>query len=366
MDLKIHTTKELVENSSFQRMVKGRASQDEIEIWNEWIESSDQNRRLAKSAIAEILGFEFKAPEKPDVEQKWAELYRKTAGKQKLSISSKRKDERKLRWIFRVAAILLLTSMVGFGVYHFSDVQNSVTHLAQVTEEKTINTAEGEQKTLQVSNGSKVILNSNSTLTYQMGLLHNETIEVVLEGEAWFDAKSDPSQKKPEFAVSTPDGIIRDIGTKFLVTTQSEGSRIVLQEGRVEVEYRSLNPNVREDNDENQKKFYVEKGELVEFSRVNDGLLKRKKVNPTLYTSWATGRMQLDETGIPEFAKNLEEDFDVKVKIVDPNLNGVTLDGAIYFKSLEDLIRSVGEVTGIPVYRSADRATVYIGNPNKK
>lgn len=356
MNQKNYTVSELTDNPSFRRIVKGTATPDEIEKWNNWIEENDQNRENAKSAISEIVGFKFADPEHPDIKNQWSDLYTKTVGKQKKQLYQGSRKNDSLKWLLRATAVILVMTMVGLGIYYNYKNDESPTQLELLAQETTITTTEGEQKTLKFSNGSRVVINSNSTFTYRFGLPHNQAIYVSLEGEAWFDVKSDPSQIQPAFEVTTPDGIIRDIGTKFLVTVQDGWSRVVLQDGRVEV--------VNVDREDSQsERFSIEKGEMVEFTRTN--ILKREMVNPTFYTSWATEFMQFDQTGIREFADYVEQRFGVKVQIEDPELSEITLDGAVYFRSLEELVRSVSDVTGIPVYQSEDRMTVYIGNPNE-
>lgn len=357
MNRKDHTVRDLINNPGFRRMAKGTASSEEIEKWSEWIEENDQNRAKAKSAVKEIVGFEFNAPALPDVEEKWELLYAKTMGSRKNQLRHNRGNENRLRWIFRVAAVLFAVSTAGLGVYHFQDSE-FVTHLEQVSEEKTIVTTSDEQKTLRFSNGSTVVIGNNTKFTYSIGLLHDQTIDVTLEGEAWFDAVSDPSQNQPVFAVATPDGVIRDIGTKFLVTVQKEQSRVILQEGLVEV-----GPVNNSNSQMEEVRFRMKKGEMAVFNRAE--ILRWEEVNTTFYTSWATGFIEFDQTKLTEFAEYVEQRFDVKVELVDVELTDITIDGAVYFKSLEGLVRSVSEVTKISVYQSDDKRTVYIGNPNE-
>src|SRR5690625_7036401 len=60
-----------------------RATGEETEEWDRWIEHTLQNRAKSKAAISEIVGFEFKNVSTPDIEKQWALLYKKTAGDQK-------------------------------------------------------------------------------------------------------------------------------------------------------------------------------------------------------------------------------------------------------------------------------------------
>lgn len=350
-----YSVDELIRNPSFQRLVKGEAAPGEVDQWTAWMEQSEENRKKIKKALSGILGFEPVESPAPDFEEEWSRLYRSTIGKSmdKQVVGTADKDST-LRWIYRAAAAILLMGLVGLGIYNYSENDKSATQLEQISERKTIITVDGEEKLLKFSNGSKVTLNSNSTLTYTVGLLHDETIDITLEGEAYFDADPNHSKARPAFAVTTPDGVIKDIGTKFLVTVEKDRSRVVLQEGRVEVEARD-EKNIKE-------KFEVTKGEMVEFSK--SAVLKKELVNSTFYTSWATGVMEFEQTEISKFATYVAQRFNVDVQFFDPKLADITLDGAIYFNSLEGLVRAVSDVAKIPVYQSGDRKTVYIGNPN--
>ena len=216
-------------------------------------------------------------------------------------------------------------------------------------------TEEGEQKTLNFSNGSKVILNSFSTLTYRLGSYNGSTIEITLDGEAWFDAGPGGDSDEPVFAVNTPDGIITDIGTKFLVKVENGHSAIVLQEGLVEVEPLDLSNSGMQ-----EKKFQVQEGEMVEFRRAE--IITRRYVNPTYYSSWATGMLKLEETDIEEFSEYIEQQFDVEVKLKDSRLKNMQLNGTVYFRSLDELMRSVSEVIGLTTYRPVRKDTVFLGD----
>jgi ferric-dicitrate binding protein FerR (iron transport regulator) len=328
-------------------MVNGTASESEISRWNNWMEDRDENRAKAKKAIAEIAGFEFQDPIQLDMEEEWQRLYDTTVGKKDPNITYVPDRHSNWQWIYRIAAILIIGTLVGVGLYVYPENKAPSTQVEQITEEHTVSTGAGEHKTIRFSNGSAITLNSNSSVTYTLGLLHNQTIEVVLEGEAYFDAEGGDEDSEPIFAVRTPDGIVRDIGTEFLVTIRNGHSSVVLQEGKVEVD------------NESRGKEEVKKGEMLKFTKSE--VLDRQIVNPTFYTSWATGTMEFNETSIDEFARFVEQQFGVEVEVTDAKLSEITLDGAVYFKSLEGLVRSVSEVTKIPVYQSADRETVYIG-----
>src|SRR5699024_2982285 len=344
-----------MQEPSLRNMEQGMASSKEIKEWTHWMEASDKNRNIARKAATEIAGFGFIIPELPDVEKEWDRLNREFIGKKEKNKKNEaihRRQDFFLRKTVLIAAVLILGIFVGLGSYIYADMQQKEPRVEQITEKRTIRTGSGEQKAIRFSNGSKIMLNSNSVITYSAGSLHNQTIRVVLEGEAYFTAGGEATQEQPVFAVHTPDGVIRDIGTKFLVTVAKDQSSVVLQEGKVEV---SMSGQHKED-----AKFSARRGEMLRFR--NSALLSRKAVNPTFFTSWATGYMEFEKTTMKEFAGFVEKRFDVKVKIMGSKLSAATLDGAVYFRSLSELVQSVSEVAQVPVYQSKDCQTIYIGH----
>lgn len=355
LDPNNYTVTDLIHDPSFRRMIKGTASNEEVDRWNSWIESSDQHRNIAKEAASEIAGFGFDIPDQPDVEKEWVKLYKNTVGRKEQSFDNRTPAARgsSLKWIYRIAAVLILGIFVGFGSYMYSTTDQIKTGVEQITQKRTVQAGSGEQKTVKFSNGSKIVLNSNSAISYQVGLLHNQTVKVVLEGEAYFDAESDSAQKQPVFAVHTPDGIIQDIGTEFLVRVGKDRSSVVLQEGKVEVNTKSQGAK--------GQKISMGAGEMLEFDE--SAVISKQAVNATFYTSWATGSLEFNQTTIKEFADFIEQRFDVKVQIASSEVASIALDGAVYFESLSGLVRSVSEVTKVPVYQSEGRKEVYIGGP---
>jgi ferric-dicitrate binding protein FerR (iron transport regulator) len=91
-------------------------------------------------------------------------------------------------------------------------------------------TSYGEQLDLWLPDSSKVVLNSKSTLTFK-GNSWDKTRRVKLVGEGFFKVK-----KGSSFAVETPQGTVRVLGTAFTVNAYDEMLEVVCFEGVVQVE----------------------------------------------------------------------------------------------------------------------------------
>ncbi|NOU23829.1 MAG: FecR family protein [Methyloglobulus sp.] len=91
-------------------------------------------------------------------------------------------------------------------------------------------TAKGEQKQIQLSDGSLIDLNTDTKVRVSYTLF---TRKVTMEhGEALFTVKHDAD--KP-FEVAASGGIIRDIGTQFNVYQQADKVSVTVLEGEVSV-----------------------------------------------------------------------------------------------------------------------------------
>ena len=331
---------------------------EEIDEWQEWIIKSEENREAARLASLEIIGFEFKEPSLPDIESEWKKLHQKTSGRNKTAVYGKRKADSFSQWFIKIAAIFIVAAITGLGVYLLSAGEDAQIVTEHVTELKTISTDGSEIKTVRFSNGSRIVLNRNTVMSYGVGNANNQTIEIILDGEAWFDVPEEVSDSVPAFEVRTPDGVIRDIGTQFLVTVKPGHTEVVLQKGIVEIDQIEAGNS---STDFVKDTFLLEKGELLAFNRTE--ILMREMVNPTFYTAWATNFMQFDRTSVHEFMQYVEQRFEVRGIITEPGIDDITIDGAVYFRSLAELVRAVSEVLEVPVFLSEKRDTVYIGRP---
>jgi len=132
---------------------------------------------------------------------------------------------RRMKYFKRVAAGALAATilvMVGIPTYNFATrIEPGFT--------ATYETAIGEQETIDLPDGSQIILNTNSALSVAFS---KETRQIFLSrGEAFFDVESDKS--KP-FSVNTNKGVVTAVGTAFNVRLTAEKLDVLVTEGRVE------------------------------------------------------------------------------------------------------------------------------------
>ena len=120
----------------------------------------------------------------------------------------------------RVAAAVMATVAavaIGLGVY------------ARLSPQR-VETALGEQRSVVLSDGSLVTLNTSSSIEVRMG--RNRRIVKLLAGEALFAVAHDTTRP---FEVMTDETTVRAVGTQFNVDRRTASTTVTVVEGRVAV-----------------------------------------------------------------------------------------------------------------------------------
>jgi len=128
---------------------------------------------------------------------------------------------------YPVAAAAVLLPLIALGLLWTFRGKTSAEPSATATVEYYVN--EGVKGRIQLADGTKVELNSGSTLTVKGDR------RVFLDGEGWFEVESDPEHP---FFVETPSGIdVKVTGTQFnLSSYKDEPFKVLLVKGNIELQ----------------------------------------------------------------------------------------------------------------------------------
>lgn len=226
-------------------------------------------------------------------------------------------SRRRLVQIAGAAVVLLL---VGIFSWLWLSTENLV----------IVQTAFAEQKTVALPDGSTVKLNANSSLKYRKNWNTDQTRQVWLEGEAYFEVskKQETGQK---FQVVTEDLTVEVLGTIFNVNAREVATKVFLEEGKVSLHL-----------EEQSEEILLEPGELLTYSR-SSGKPTKKQVGNETPASWKDGTAILTDvlledivqkihelyevTVIVEDKTNLEREFTIFLPVDDPDLGYSMLEG---------------------------------------
>jgi transmembrane sensor len=133
-----------------------------------------------------------------------------------VSVDRRRARQSRGRLAWAAAAVLL----IGVGLVLF---------MLETPQE--FRTALGEQRSVLLADGSRVTLNTASTIEVN---LHNGRREVrLVQGEALFEVAHDAARP---FVVRAGNALLEDVGTQFNVDMHSNGTTVTVVEGRVAVD----------------------------------------------------------------------------------------------------------------------------------
>ena len=132
----------------------------------------------------------------------------------------------KAKWYIPVAAAVVLIPLLAWGLSVWNKTQ---TETSQVLASASYYVDKGVKGQVALQDGTTVNLNSGSSLKVL------EDRRVFLDGEGWFDVKSDPEHP---FFVETPSGIsVKVTGTQFNLSNYSkEDFKVLLVKGNIELQ----------------------------------------------------------------------------------------------------------------------------------
>jgi len=223
-------------------------------------------------------------------------LNNENSNREKTSANSVRK------WLKIAASIILLAACTAV-LWQLIPLLNSNTELQDVSLRKS--TDRGQKLSFYLDDGTKVMLNSGSELTWRQ-FNQRDIRDVNLKGEAYFEVVKNPD--KP-FVVKTGDISTVVLGTSFMVREDTENSEltVALRNGSVTVRNSTLEEN---------EHIILEPGEKVEIDLIDD-LSEIKLLNKYESFGWTEGLLYFNEVSFEEVVKRLEQWYDVDIMVVN-------------------------------------------------
>ncbi|MEQ6118800.1 FecR domain-containing protein [Reichenbachiella sp. MALMAid0571] len=228
---------------------------------------------------------------------------------------------------WKLAGVLLLVTGLFATNRYWPD--ENIEKKAIVTIQKV--NSKGQKSTITLKDGSKVYLNSESSIKY-LENYGQKTRSIELTGEAFFEVVKDPLRP---FIVKSGKITTTALGTSFNVRAfQDEPSiSVSLATGSVKVESDFQFP-------ESEKDFILNPGEEAV---VDDHQFIRQNFDARKVLSWKEGVIYFDDTKLFETLKELERWYDVTFKVKnlqsDEDIRGT---GSFKNQSLENVLQILG------------------------
>lgn len=292
---------------------EGELSETDKLTVEQWIAESQEHQSIANEMAHIYIGIDaLYVRQHTDSDKAYQHLNRKLR---------KNTFKQYLIRLERIAAILLIPVLMicAWQFYQGSMRKSSMLSF-------TANP--GMTAKVKLPDGSVVMLNSNSTLSYPAEF-DGKLREVKLLGEAYFEVSKDP---KHPFIVNTPyQASIKVYGTKFNVEAYAKDSMLTasLKEGSIALSYLGKDGKLKEQ--------MLLPGQSVSY---------RDHELPTLMadnmidinTAWTDGKIIFRNTPLQEVIHELEKTYNVKFLVRNPKVYANRFTGTLDGQHLDRIL----------------------------
>ena len=196
----------------------------------------------------------------------------------------------------------------------------------------TLNVPKGGEYSLILPDGSRVWLNSETTLRFPVQFAGGKRV-VYLSGEAYFQVKKDTSAA---FHVCTKQQKITVLGTTFNVSAYENDrfTETTLIEGKVAVEGGAERVVMKP-----SEQYILDK---------RSGVGELKEVETEFYTSWIDGKFYFTSFTFEEIVKKLERWYDFTMIYEEDDIRQMRFSGVIKkHRPIEEMLRFLEKTTDI-------------------
>lgn len=249
------------------------------------------------------------------------------------------------RYVAGVAACLLMIA----GIYWYysnrstpASNNNAYKVFMQETEHKSFeynNNSDAEQHIV-LSDGSEVVLEKNSRLTYAANFSSGKR-EVYLEGNAFFNITRNPERP---FIVYTQTIVTKVLGTSFYVkaNTKAETASVVVKTGKVSV-FKRENFTSTDAGSTTLKGMVVTPNQQVIYDISNEQMNKSLVEKPAL-ANQATYNFEFDDTPAAEVFKTLQAAYGVPLLLDDEALATCTISASLGNEPFYEKLRIICKI----------------------
>lgn len=333
MKYRDYTASDFANDSFFIRWVKSPDKESDW-FWTCFLKENPDSSRAVKEARTLISGVYF---ERDSLDEESRERVRNNL----LMMLRAEKEERKersgraARWDYavwlRAAAAVVITSFIGWSALRYIKSDRapvSMTNDRFGRIEKGT-TAIDEKTVVFLYDGTKVWLNADSRLTYPKDFGKQETRDVYLEGEAFFDVAHNAS--KP-FIVHTSSIRIKVMGTSFNVKSYKTAKTVetALVDGKVRIEQSNTAGNRIGDVE-------LKPNQLAVFDKESK-VINIKEIAAEKSGTWKEDRLVFDAQPMDYVILQMEKWYGVDIHVANEENLTCRLTASIENESLEEIL----------------------------
>lgn len=292
------------------KFIERKASIEEQKEVLAWIESSEENRKEFSSLKNLSVAVEILASDR---------------------ITRRSRIRRMILRSAKVAAVLVaagLLFMLGEVVQEHKTNRMAAMQFTEIT------APYGEVLHFNLPDGTKVILNSGSTLRFSQ-LFNNRERNVQLSGEGYFEVEKDEKCFNVVYPIEDPMFKLSVLGTTFNISSYPENRNVVttLYEGSIEIE--NLNTHENFELKPRYQHIYEKSSGVSTVEQFTESY------------RWTDKYVVAKGEDISTFTRRLEKIFNVNIIIDDDLIGNCSYSGALYGGSLQQILDNMTYVSPI-------------------
>jgi len=224
----------------------------------------------------------------------------------------------------RAAAIFVALGLLGGG-FMLARPDNAV--------EATYSTPKGGRQTIALADGSRVELNTDTTL--RIALDKNSRKAWLEKGEAYFQVRH--NAERP-FIVYAGDRRVIDLGTKFLLRRDRGRLDVALMEGRISLEAAA-----------GGKPMLLSPGDSAVVTAGTVSVTRKATKDLIAKLGWRRGVVTFDRTTLADAVAELNRYNTRKLVVSDPHIARMTIGGTFDVNNVDTFIDIAREDFGLHV-----------------
>jgi transmembrane sensor len=251
-------------------------------------------------------------------------------------------------WVAGLAAASLVVAGLG-----------AVFVLQRLPHTQVYDTAVGGQRTINLEDGSSIQLNTNSQVEVRYSPKARDLR--LIRGEAYFEVS--PNKQRP-FSVYAREGVVRAVGTAFVVRLTGDRVEVTVTEGKVEMAA-FTHPVGRASLDRvasiprkpltmvsathgATELAVLDQTQLIEHLDLAAPEVTRK-------LAWRQGMLVFNGETLPNVVADVSRYTDVQIEIADPTLNNLKVGGYFKVGEIDPMLEALESSFGVRVERVDDK-----------
>ena len=320
--IKKYTAEELVTDESFISWFIGN-DPEHVRFWNGWI-SDHPDQQPAVDAATSLLTKLMAAEIPVSDEHRFAARDRLMAA---IRVPQKRATVMHMRratiWWASAASVAVLLFLSIYYVPRISKVKYETEY--------------AETRNILLPDGSQVTLNARSSLRINKNWKSGETREVWLDGEGFFSVIH--TRENAKFIVHAGDINVEVLGTEFNLQHRRKRTKVILHSGKVQLTEADGMPAAP---------VIMKPGDIVEYNDLSHKLV-RERADSEMYSALKEGKMIFHNADFNEIRQVLEDNYGLKVNMINLDLKGKQFNGVFPVNNLQILLTALGKAYDINI-----------------